>query len=233
MRSQEDWNKWYAQPNPWGTEGSDKDRVRTQILLEHLGHASFSHMLDLGCGEGVLTKAVSTLSQHSIAFDISTLAIERARSRFPGIDFQQGELLEVIKRPDICAIPFDLILASEVLYYLQTDEERHDAIAGIARLGAPACIYYFSVIVTGASRNRRYFTHDEFVGLLSKHFNIIDGFASVAEVPVPLDLFLRLVPSRGTRQRVLRSWTTSRDARGSRHMGYLAVKRGVETPLVH
>lgn len=230
MRSQEDWNKWYAQPNPWGTEGSDKDRVRTEILLDRLGHASFANTLDLGCGEGVMTNVVSALSQRTLAFDISSLAIERAQSRFPEIDFRQGELLEVVKRPDVRAIPFDLILVSEVLYYLQTDEERHAAIAGIAQLGAPACVYYFSVIVTGASKHRRYFTHDEFVSLLSEHFNIIDGFASVAEVPAALDLCLRLVPSRGTRRRFLRAWTTSRETTGSRHMGYLAVKRCTAPP---
>ena len=225
MRSQEDWEKWYAQPNPWGTEGSDKDRVRTEILLDRLRHASFSYTLDIGCGEGAMTNVVSALSRRTLAIDISSRAIERARSRFPGIDFRQGELLEVITRPDIRAIPFDLILASEVLYYLQTDEERLAAIAGIARLGAPACVYYFSVIVTGASKHRRYFTHDEFVRLLSAHFNIIDGFASVAEIPTALDLFLRLVPFRRTRKRILKAWTTSRETADSRHMGYLAVKR--------
>ncbi len=233
MRSQEDWNKWYAQPNPWGTEGSDKDWVRTEILLDRLGQASFDYTLDIGCGEGAMTNAVSVLSRRTMAFDISSLAIERARLRFPGIDFSQGELLEVITRPDIRAIPFNLILVSEVLYYLQTDEERRAAIAGIAQLGAPACIYYFSVIVTGASKYRRYFTHDEFMGLLSVHFNVIDGFASVAEVPAALDIFLRLVPSRGTRRRFLRAWTTSRETAGSRHMGYLAVKRCSDRPQIN
>jgi SAM-dependent methyltransferase len=225
MRSQEDWEKWYTQPNPWGTEGTVTDLVRTEILLDRLKHASFTNTLDLGCGEGVLTNVMSALSRHTLAVDISSRAIERARSRFPGIDFRQGELLDVIIQPDIRAVPFDLILVSEVLYYLQTDEERLAAISGISRLGAPDCVYYFSVIVTGASKNRRYFTHDEFVRLLSAHFNVIDGFASVAEVPTALDLFLRLVPSRRARKRILKAWTVSRETADSRHMGYLAVKR--------
>lgn len=103
---------------------------------------------------------------------MSSRAIERAWTSFPGIDFRQGELLEVVALPEIRAMPFGLILVSEVLYYFQTDEERHAAVAGIAQLGVPSCVCYFSVIVTGASRKRRYLTHAEFVRLLSPHFNI-------------------------------------------------------------
>lgn len=230
MRSQEDWDKWYAQPNPWGSEGTVKDKVRTEILLERLGDASFDQTLDLGCGEGAVTNRVSSLSRQTLAFDISSRAIERARTRFPGIDFRQGELLDVIALPEIRAMPFELILVSEVLYYFQTDEERHAAVAGIARLGAPSCVYYFSVIVTGASRKRRYFTHAEFVRLLSTHFNIIDRFVSVAEIPPVLEFLLRLVPSHRIRQKLLKAWTATREISNSRHMGYLAVKRHTGAP---
>lgn len=195
-----------------------------------MGDASFAQTLDLGCGEGVVINLVSSLSRQTLAFDISTRAIERARTRFPGIDFGQGELLAVVALPEIRAMPFDLILVSEVLYYLQADEERHAAVAGIARLEAPSCVYYFSVIVTGASSKRRYFTHVEFVQLLSTHFNIIDRFVFVAEFPPVLGFLLRLVPSRRIRRKLLKAWTATREISDSRHMGYLAVKRHTGLP---
>ncbi len=230
MRSQEEWDKWYTQPNPWGSEGTDEDIVRTEILLDRLKDASFVLTLDLGCGEGAVTNLVSLLSRQTLAFDISSRAIERARTRFPGIDFRQGELLDVIARPEIRAMPFDLILVSEVLYYLQTDEERHAAVSGIAQLGIPSCVYYFSVIVTGASKYRRYFTHEGFTRLLSTHFNIIDRFVSVAEFPLVFEFLLRLVPSHRIRQKLLKAWTATREISNSRHMGYLAVKRHTGLP---
>jgi SAM-dependent methyltransferase len=166
-----------------GTRGSDKDRVRIDLLLERLRYARFAHILDLGCGEGHQTAALSQLAGSTLGIDIAENALERARSQFPNIRFQQGELLDVIKDPEILQIPFDLISVSEVLYYFQTDEERRAALAGLAQIGVPACIYYFSVIVTGASKYRRYFTHQEFLTMLSQHFQVIDCFASVADLP--------------------------------------------------
>ena len=225
MRAKEDWEKWYAQPNPWGSEGTEKDSVRIEILLERLKYARFDRMLDLGCGEGFMTNAIATVSRNVQAFDISALAVERARARFPSIDFQQGELFDVIVRPDVRATPFDFVVVSEVLYYLQTDEERRAAVSGIAELGTPECVYYFSVIVTGDSKYRRYFTTDEFVELLSERFNIIDEFMSVAATPIMIDAIMKLIPSRGARHRLLKSWTTSRDIGRSKHMGFLAVKK--------
>lgn len=48
------------------------------------------------------------------------------------IDSRQGDLLDVIRRPEITDAHFDLAVTAEVLYYLQTDAERREVIAGIA-----------------------------------------------------------------------------------------------------
>jgi len=225
LRSREEWERWYAKPDPWETEGSDKDRVRTEAILERLKHARFVNYLDLGCGEGRLTKALSTLCQNTYAFDIAENALGRARSRYQNIEFQQGDLLDVIVRPEIARIPFDFISVSEVLYYFQTDEERAAAISGLARIGTLACLYYFSVIVTGPTKYRRYFTYDEFTQLLSEHFNVIDAFPSVADVPRWLDLLRHLLPSEHRTVAVLRAWTASRRQKNCRHLGCFALKR--------
>jgi SAM-dependent methyltransferase len=233
MRSREEWEKWYTQSNPWGTQGSDKDCVRTELLLDRLRYAQFGHSLDLGCGEGHQTDALSKVSQNTLGIDIAANAVERARSRFPHIRFQQGELLDVIKDPGIRQIPFDFISVSEVLYYFQTDEERRAALAGLAQIGTPACLYYFSVIVTGASKYRRYFTHDEFVTLLSERFHVIDCFASVADLPLFLRVLHHLAPSKRMRLELVRTWTVSRKPENCRHVGYFAVKRAAECGFQH
>jgi SAM-dependent methyltransferase len=226
MRTKEEWDAWYAAPNPWGTEGTDKDRVREDILLERLRRGRFTQLLDLGCGEGRLTNALSTLSAHTQAYDISERAVERARSRFPHIAFGVGDMLDVLTRPDVIDMPFDLVTVSEVLYYFQTDEERRLALSRLARIGAPECLYYFSAIITGSSKHRRYFSHDEFIDEVSRHFNIVDAFPSVADLP-PVVEFLRrhLLPER-RRLQALRAWTLSRGTRQCRHLGLFAVKRG-------
>jgi SAM-dependent methyltransferase len=228
MRTKEEWETWYVQSNPWGTIGSDKDIVRTDLLLDRLRYARFVNILDLGCGEGQQTNALSKLAENTIGIDIAGNAIERAQSQFPHIRFQQGELLDVIKDTQIAQTPFDFISLSEVLYYFQTDEERHAALSGLARIGAPACLYYFSVIVTGASKYRRYFTHDEFVEMLSEHFQVIDCFASVADLSRLLRILRLLIPSRSMRLELLRAWTATRKPDACRHAGYFAVKRATQ-----
>lgn len=225
LRSREEWEQWYVKANPWNTEGTEKDRVRSQIILERLKYARFARLLDLGCGEGALTNVFSTISRETLGIDIAENALLRARARFPHIEFRQGELLDVIARPEIVETPFDFISVSEVLYYFQTDEEREAAFSGLAKLGASSCVFYVSALVTGASRYRRYFTHDEFLEKMSQHFNVIDVFPSVVDLGRPLKLIRNLVPSERARLSALKAWTLSRSTEKCSHLACLAVKK--------
>jgi ubiquinone/menaquinone biosynthesis C-methylase UbiE len=90
LRSKEEWEQWYLKANPWNTEGTEKDRVRSQIVLERLKYARFARLLDLGCGEGGLTNTLSTISGYTLGIDISENALSRARKRYPNIEFRQG-----------------------------------------------------------------------------------------------------------------------------------------------
>jgi len=226
MRTRAEWDKWYVRSNPWGIEGGDEDRIRMDVLLSRLKYARFVNLLDLGCGEGWLTDVLSRLAENTFAIDISQVAVERARVRFPHIRFEQGDLLDVPRDPEIARTAFDFISVSEVLYYFQSDAERRAAVAGLARIGAPACLYYFSVIVTGASKSRRYFTHDEFIRTLSEYFQVVDCFPLVADLPRLLPL--AHLPHRRARIALRRMLTTTREPEYCKLVGYFALKR---TPL--
>src|SRR5690606_7116651 len=146
-------------------------------------------------------------------------AVARAQAKYPDIRFDQGDLLDVVKRPDVLAEPFDLVVASEVLYYLPTDDERREALAGLARLGTPSCLFYFSVIVTGASAGRRYFTHDGFAAMLSEQFTVIDNFPSVATFPRALTLLGKLLRSDQKQIALMSRWNASSRPERCRHAG--------------
>ena len=225
-RTQEEWDRWYDRADPWHYEDTDEDVVRTNAILKRLRHAHFRNTLDLGCGEGPLTNALSTLSENTWGVDISFKAVDRARQRFPHINFLQGDIVDVFDRPEIAVTPFDFIAASEVLYCLDTDGERERTLARLSRIGTPACLYFFSVIVTGPTRTRAYFTHGEFVRMVSQHFNIIDCFPSVARLPRSVKWLSRLVRDRKQRLRLLEAWNITRNPETCKHAGYFAVKRG-------
>ncbi|MFM9709658.1 class I SAM-dependent methyltransferase, partial [Streptomyces galilaeus] len=73
--------------------------MREEILLDRLRHACFENLLEIGCGEGRLTHALSALARRTRAFDISQAALGRASARYPGIEFEQGDMLDVLARP--------------------------------------------------------------------------------------------------------------------------------------
>jgi SAM-dependent methyltransferase len=230
MRSREEWEQWYRHPDPWRTEGSDDELLRAEAILSRLRGKRFRHVLELGCGEGNLADALAAVADRVTGYDISENALARARRRFPHIEFGQGDLLDVVQRPEIKEQPFDFIVTAEVLSYFQTDTERRQAIAGIAGLGVAGYLYYFSVIVMGASAGRRYFTHDEFTRMLSEKFRIIEHFPSAVVFSPVVDRVLHAMPFRRARmswqQRKIRNSDPSR----WKHVGYFAMRHDAASP---
>lgn len=225
MRTREEWEKWYTVADPWNYEESDEDILRTKVLLSRLRNTRFKHSLDLGCGEGFFTNCIAATSDNAIGYDISESALVRARKRYPSIEFKQGELLEVITRPEVKIIPFDLIKACEVLYYLESDQERREAIDGISKLGAPGCLYYFSVIVSGQVGKKRYFTHPEFLGMLSERFQVLEHFPCDANLHPLANRILSRLPFRKLRIAIRKKLIALSSPSRWKHVGYMAVKR--------
>jgi ubiquinone/menaquinone biosynthesis C-methylase UbiE len=56
-------------------------------------------ILEVGCGNGVKTIQMSRINQRSAGCDISSYAIEQARTSYPGIDFFVSDCLQ-ITQPD-------------------------------------------------------------------------------------------------------------------------------------
>ena len=183
----------------------------------------FKLALDLGCGEGALTHALSSVVGHMVGYDISENALIRARQRYPGIEFRQGDIVDVVKRTEVTTAPFDLVVVTEVLYCLPTDEERREVIAGLANLGTDSCLFYFSVMVTGSGPRRRYFTHDEFLRMLSTHFRVLEHFP-LETLPRGADRILSVIPFSRSRMPLRQRLVESSDPSRWKHVGYLAEK---------
>ncbi len=225
MRTREEWDKWYTVADPWKYEGSDEDILRTKVLLSRLRNKRFRISLDLGCGEGFFTNSIAVTSDRTIGYDISETALARARERFPAIEFKQGELLEVISRPEVQDVPYDLILACEVLYYLKTDEERREAIHGISKLGTSDCLFNFSVIVSGQVGAKRYFTHSEFLGMLAERFHVLEHFPCDANLHPLVNRILARLPFRKLRIAVRKKLVALSSPSRWKHVAYIAAKR--------
>jgi trans-aconitate methyltransferase len=117
----EDFEERYrADPDPWSYTTSDYERDKYAATLAACGPGPFDHALELGASIGVFTAALAPRCRELTTIDAAPTAVEAARRRLaeaPGIRILDGAIPDAI--PDG---PFDLVVASEILYYLSADE---------------------------------------------------------------------------------------------------------------
>jgi SAM-dependent methyltransferase len=118
--SREYFEKLYAEsPDPWGFETSPYERRKYERTLDVLGRRRYRHALEVGCSIGVFTAMLAPLCDELLAVDVSEKAIATAKERlagFPHVRIEVRTLPEETPEES-----FDLVVASEVLYYWPED----------------------------------------------------------------------------------------------------------------
>ena len=105
--------------DPWGFETSAYERKKYERTLESLGERRFRRALEAGSSIGVFTAMLAPRCDELLAVDTSEKAVEIARERLAE---QSHVRVERRTLPDeMPEGPFDLIVASEVLYYWPRD----------------------------------------------------------------------------------------------------------------
>ena len=101
--------------DPWGFETSEYERRKYERTLGVLAHRRFRRALEVGCSIGVFTEMLAPLCHELLAVDVSEKAIAVAEERLESIPQVRVELRRLPEETP--EGPFDLIVASEVLYY--------------------------------------------------------------------------------------------------------------------
>jgi len=116
MRTAEDFNRYYATPDPWGIS---RATFRDRVLRRHLTRSTRNKsVLELGCGEGHLTQAVFRKAKSVTSVDISDVAIARAKAlNLRNARFEAADLL------DTSFGGYDVIAAIECIYFLSHQEQ--------------------------------------------------------------------------------------------------------------
>ena len=111
----------YAESDdPWNFEASEYEQNKYARTLAVLGERTFRRALEAGASIGVFTEMLSDRCDELLAVDVSERAVAAARRRLSGrghVRVERRTLPE--EMPDG---PFDLIVASEVLYYFPREE---------------------------------------------------------------------------------------------------------------
>jgi len=104
--------------DPWSFESRWYERRKRAITVASLPAEHYGRALEIGCSIGVLSADLAERCDDLLAVDLSSAAIEAARGR--GIANARFEVMDVATAfPDG---PFDLIVLSEVGYYLTHDD---------------------------------------------------------------------------------------------------------------
>jgi SAM-dependent methyltransferase len=105
--------------DPWSFATSDYERGKYAHTLSSLGAPWFERALEVGCSIGVCTELLAGVSGELVAIDLSERALSRARRRLHG---RQGVRLVRASFPEEMPTGrWDLIVCSEILYYLDGD----------------------------------------------------------------------------------------------------------------
>ena len=118
-----------ADPDPWRFASSDYEREKYAATMAALPARRFTAGLEAGCSIGVLTRQLAARCDTLLALDVAESALAQARARCPGVRFERRAI-----PAEWPAGQFDLIVLSEVLYYLDGPAIRDTAARAMASL---------------------------------------------------------------------------------------------------
>lgn len=105
-----------ASSDPWRFETSPYERRKYERTLGVLEGRRYARALEAGCSIGVFTVMLAPLCDELLAVDVSEKAVAAAKERLASLPHIRAERLTLPEETP--EGPFDLIIASEVLYYL-------------------------------------------------------------------------------------------------------------------
>jgi cyclopropane fatty-acyl-phospholipid synthase-like methyltransferase len=126
-------DRLYAEKvDPWNFTASEYERRKYSATLEALGEHHFRHAFEVGCSIGVLTRQLALLCDSVLAVDVAQAAIDRARAHCAQVSQVSLRRMHIPHEwpPGL----FDLIILSEVLYFLSPNEIARTAVLSRASL---------------------------------------------------------------------------------------------------
>ncbi len=111
-------------------------RIRSETILEMVGDRTFENILDIGCGDGSLSRPLLRPQTHLTLLDITESMLEIARSNIPesfqaNVTAIHGDVMAVDLRPE----DFDLVLCMGVLAHVESPEAVIERISSLLKPG--------------------------------------------------------------------------------------------------
>lgn len=112
-------DQYAGDPDPWGFEDRWYEKRKYALTLASLPRPHYRRGFEAGCSNGVLTEQLASRCDHLIACDVAASAVSATRRRVggPDVDVRQASIPRQWPEGS-----FDLIVLSEVGYYLDEDD---------------------------------------------------------------------------------------------------------------
>ena len=108
--------------DPWNYRGSPFEAFKRRVLLRACGFRQYGRGLELACANGETTRPLARRCLRLLAVDTSPTAVAAAETRtadLPSVTISAATLPATMPRG-----PFDLIIVSEIAYYLSPNDLR-------------------------------------------------------------------------------------------------------------
>jgi predicted O-methyltransferase YrrM len=135
--------RYRADPDPWNYRCSPYEQGKYAATLAACGAGPFDHALELGGSIGLFSTQLAERCRRLTTIDFSPTAVELASARLAGHPHATALLGEIP-----AAIPaglYDLVVASEILYYLDRaalSETLHALDLKLAPGGRIVCVHW-------------------------------------------------------------------------------------------
>lgn len=109
-----------ANEDPWDFETSEYEAEKYSATIAALPKDFYENALEIGCSIGVLTKMLSEKCGHLLSTDVSEVAIRKSKERcknLANVTFKRQSFADGLPE-DL----YDLIMISEVAYYLSPED---------------------------------------------------------------------------------------------------------------
>jgi trans-aconitate methyltransferase len=118
--------------DPWRFATSDYERHKYTATLATLNGYTINAAFEVGCSIGILTRGLAYRCRSLLAVDVVETALEQARRNCRRLSHVKIERMQIPR--EWPAQRFDLIVFSEVLYYLTPDDIRRTALRSLESL---------------------------------------------------------------------------------------------------
>ena len=126
-------DRLYARdPDPWGFHTSQYERDKYAATLAALPPGRFAAGFEVGCSIGVLTRQLAARCDTLLAVDVAEAALAAARDNCAGLRHVGFRRLRIPREWPLGR--FDLIVLSEVLYFLGPEDLAATARCAVASL---------------------------------------------------------------------------------------------------